>query len=144
MKQKQETFKEKCKLGGHHKRKLHTFTCDMCGTQAQSYGHNARYCESCKKRKQHNMNVAFIGKRDGREVFERVCVTCGLPFSTFFEDHEECAPCMKGTNAVKEAKRAKPVVSLAEQMKVIEAYNREHGTNLSYGKYMAMMGVRNE
>jgi hypothetical protein len=122
-------------------RKTHTFRCAMCGREAETNSNNVKYCESCRKRKRRDVNVRNTGKREGREVYQKVCERCGLPFDTLFEDHVRCTDCIKGRTDTLIPEEVKPTpLSLTEQMREIEAYNREHGTNLSYGKYMAMMG----
>lgn len=133
---------ERRKQEGYHRRELRSFTCTMCGSQAQAYGH-AKYCDACKKRKQRNTQIAFLGKRDGREVYEQKCAKCGLPFNTFSKERGVCTVCVKAVNDTDLETAPPPVpLTLAEQMREIDEYNREHGTRLSYGKYMAMIRAK--
>ncbi len=81
---------------------------------------------------------------NGREVYCNICTVCGLPFNTLSEERMMCVDCARETKqeGARKKKAAKPVVPLEEQMRIIDAYNRDHGTTLSYGKYMAMMRAK--
>lgn len=76
-----------------------------------------------------------------------ICPICGKTFTSTANVvkycSKECCNEMtrrRGREKTK-AKSMKKNTSLDERIKALNAYNKKHGTNLSYGKFMSLPGV---
>lgn len=119
------------------RRSRYMIVCADCGTVFEAASPRAKFCDCCRNRKQRNLSVEAVGRRDGRECYKRKCDTCGLLFVTLDADRTRCVDCVKGRVPGKKSQTnaPAPVLSLAEQMRIIAEYNREHGTDYQYGEF---------
>ena len=80
----------------------------------------------------------------------KICAHCGVEFSAKYETTKYCKHCRQKKSAETRAKNKaakgpevyKPQsdnASIIVLLRKIAQYNKEHGTNLSYGKYVLMM-----
>lgn len=81
-----------------------------------------------------------------KQYFKK-CRTCGKQFVTFNSRKQLCEIC-GDKNEIKRSrheqsknvkKPAKKKNSLDAKLRELRAYNEEHGTRLSYGKYMTLL-----
>ena len=77
----------------------------------------------------------------------RNCEICGAKFKARGNNHKICADCGKIANRRWNEQRKQKMTAedlynkpdhLAEKVKEINKYNKEHGTKYSYGMYKAM------
>lgn len=77
--------------------------------------------------------------------YEKTCALCGQPFITKTNNAKYCSDCRYKGNQIKikqlksERKKRRPSQSLNDIMWALATYNREHNTNLSYGKYVQLL-----
>ena len=89
-----------------------------------------------------------------RELIEVICIDCGCSFMAKSKAAKRCPECnlkhrknqkqgyaenFKSTRKVKK-KKQKPK-SITQVLRELEAYNKEHGTRLTYGQYVERMEV---
>ena len=85
------------------------------------------------------------------EKYLRVCRTCGKAFVTEDPNERVCPECKADSKdmqlykqytaykAYKSSRRRKSRADHFECVKIVDEYNPEHGTNLSYGQYDALV-----
>ena len=87
-----------------------------------------------------------------RELIELICIDCGCIFTARSKAAQRCPECnlehrkknkqgyaenFKSTRTVRKKKhKAK---SITQVLRELETYNKEHGTHLSYEKYVELM-----
>ena len=82
--------------------------------------------------------------------FIKNCAYCGIEFTARYETTKYCKHCRQKKSAETRARNKaakgpdvyKPQsdnASIIVLLRKIARYNKEHGTNLSYGKYVLMM-----
>ena len=117
--------------------------CKQCGKEFTAIRATHIYCSrSCRLEGNYN-GVRKAYKRLYEERKQNgLCVYCGMPA----ESGLYCPECkekkkirsQKAYQKRKAEKQAKKRKTLANIISDIERYNSEHGTRLSYGKYIAM------
>ena len=76
-----------------------------------------------------------------KKIYRRNCIWCGDPFDTYQICKTVCSDCMAAKKREEaERKKAPTVDKLGDLQREIDAYNREHGTALSYGQYVSKFG----
>ena len=85
-----------------------------------------------------------------RKPIEVICVDCGCTFTAYGRQALRCAECKKIVRSQKQEEfRAKqkekknhivPKMNIGQVLTALEQYNKEHGTHISYGKYVQMIG----
>ena len=71
------------------------------------------------------------------------CIWCGKTFETDNGCVKRCPDCYEKPKQAKKKKKShlkKPVKTIAQVTKELEQYNKEHKTNLTYGKFLVMKG----
>ena len=77
-----------------------------------------------------------------QKLFDLKCVECGKVFRNPDENERLCLECKKIKEGRKKPKqKAKSVKSksIYQITRELEKYNKEHGTWLSYGKYIGLV-----
>lgn len=76
-----------------------------------------------------------------QKLFDLKCAECGKIFRNPDENERFCPECNKIKESKKKASRkVKSIKSILQITRELEKYNKEHGTLLSYGQYVSMMG----
>ena len=76
-----------------------------------------------------------------QKLFDLKCAECGKIFRNPDENERFCPECKKIKESKKKASRkVKSIKSILQITRELEKYNKEHGTLLSYGQYVSMMG----
>ena len=72
-----------------------------------------------------------------QKLFDLKCAECHKVFRNPDENERVCPECKK----IRDKKKRKPNSdkSLYQVTKELEKYNKEHGTMLSYGRYVALV-----
>ena len=72
-----------------------------------------------------------------QKLFDLKCAECHKVFRNPDENERVCPECKK----IRDKKKRKPKSdkSLYQVTKELEKYNKEHGTMLSYGRYVALV-----
>ena len=88
-------------------------------------------------------------KKEPKPV-EITCIDCGVVFIAYSNKALRCEKCRKiakrKTNAQWMAKSRNgvnliyPKMTIREVLRELEIYNKENGTHLSYGQFIAIMG----
>ena len=72
---------------------------------------------------------------------QKECEFCGAVFTTFSHQTKYCPECRDPIyRASVGRKKHTPNKALFALLRKIDKYNREHGTHLSYGKYVSRFG----
>ena len=75
-----------------------------------------------------------------QKLFDLKCAECYKFFRNPNENERLCPECKKIKEGRKKPKqKAKSNKSIWQITRELEKYNREHGTRLSYGKYVALV-----
>lgn len=89
------------------------------------------------------------------KIYIKSCIDCGKTFKAHANNAKRCDECKqelarekareqnalrKRENLYKKARKTKPKKTLSEIMRELEAYNKEHGTHLTYGQYVSKAG----
>lgn len=87
-----------------------------------------------------------------RKPVRVICIDCGCGFTAFSSKALRCEECRKEErkNAQREAmsklrkstKKTRPILpktSIGEVLRKMESYNKENGTHLSYGQFVAIL-----
>ena len=72
-----------------------------------------------------------------QKLFDLKCAECGKVFRNPDENERFCPECKKIKESRKKSK-TKPNKTIWQITREIEKHNREHGTMLSYGKYVEL------
>ena len=78
-----------------------------------------------------------------QKLFDLKCVECGKIFRNPDENERFCPECKKIKESKKKPKqKAKSIKSksILQMTRELKKYNKEHGTLLSYGQYVLLMG----
>ena len=78
-----------------------------------------------------------------QKLFDLKCAECGKIFRNPDENERFCPECNKIKESRKKPKqKAKSIKSKSiwQITRELEKYNKEHGTRLSYGQYVLLMG----
>lgn len=78
-----------------------------------------------------------------QKLFDLKCAECGKFFRNPDENERFCPECKKIKEGRKKPKqKAKSVKSksILQITRELKKYNKEHGTRLSYGQYVLLMG----
>ena len=76
------------------------------------------------------------------KLFDLKCVECYKFFRNPNENERLCPECKKikeNKNKAKQKTKSIKSKSVLQVTRELEKYNREHGTRLSYGKYVALV-----
>ena len=75
-----------------------------------------------------------------QKLFDLKCVECYKFFRNPNENERFCPECKKIKESKKKARqKAKTNKSILQITRELEKYNKEHGTMLSYGRYVALV-----
>lgn len=112
--------------------------CDICGKDFIAKNQQQCVCSSeCKGKK----NLEAQRKLRERRRKSGLCIKCGKPLEP--GTGSECWEC-KNKESIRHKNRRnsrKKTDNLENIAKQILKYNNEHGTRLSYGKYIAMKEI---
>ena len=76
-----------------------------------------------------------------QKLFDLKCAECGKIFRNPNENERFCPECKKIKESKKKARqKAKSNKSILQITRELKKYNKEHGTRLSYGQYVLLMG----
>ena len=76
-----------------------------------------------------------------QKLFDLKCAECHKVFRNPNENERLCPECKKIKESKKKARqKAKSNKSIWQITRELEKYNKEHGTRLSYGQYVLLMG----
>lgn len=76
-----------------------------------------------------------------QKLFDLKCAECHKVFRNPNENERLCPECKKIKESKKKARqKAKSNKSILQITREIAKYNKEHGTLLSYGQYVLLMG----
>ena len=76
-----------------------------------------------------------------QKLFDLKCAECQKVFRNPNENERLCPECKKIKESKKKARqKAKSNKSIWQITRELEKYNKEHGTRLSYGQYVLLMG----
>lgn len=116
--------------------------CVYCGMLTES----GFYCSACKEKEKIRHQKAYQKRKakkgtekrtdETKQQNEWLCVHCGTPVEN---GCLMCRKCQEVATGIQQKKgRTQKAKNLANIISNIERYNSEHGTRLSYGKYIAM------
>ena len=85
--------------------------------------------------------------------YRHICEDCGAEFFSASHNAMRCVPCRETARKSiskewrEKAKSKKPIISrvlpprksIRTVLRELERYNKEHGTSLSYGRYIALI-----
>jgi len=84
-----------------------------------------------------------------REPVRVICIDCGCEFSALSSKALRCPECKKKSRTEQsirsreksshKIKLNRPKLTMREVLQRLEAYNKEHKTHLSYGKFVELM-----
>ena len=75
-----------------------------------------------------------------QKLFDLKCAKCHKVFRNPDENERFCPECKNIKGSKKKASRkAKSIKSILQITRELEKYNKEHGTWLSYGKYIGLV-----
>lgn len=90
-----------------------------------------------------------------RRLVEKTCVECGVTFTTYGYNALRCPECAKKVAREQtkdnqkqwlQSRKAinkkvyRPPTTINEVVNAVDKYNKTHGTRLSYGQYVLMIG----
>ena len=76
-----------------------------------------------------------------QKLFDLKCAECHKVFRNPDENERFCPECKKiKENKKKPKQKAKSNKSILQITRELKKYNKEHGTRLSYGQYVLLMG----
>lgn len=76
-----------------------------------------------------------------QKLFDLKCAECHKVFRNPNENERLCPECKKIKESKKKARqKAKSNKSILQITRELKKYNKEHGTRLSYGQYVLLMG----
>lgn len=133
-------------------RKKHEVVCIDCGDVFETSSHRTQRCPDCREQRENEYKKQYNAKyrmehgvrprEDSYDEHEVKCKDCGQTFTTKGRRWGCCPDCRKGAaKNPSTRKKKKKTKSLAEVMADLAAYNKQHGTCLSYGEYVVMTNV---
>lgn len=121
--------------------------CKWCGAEIAA-GRKAQYCDlQCYQ----SARSAALAAGTAEKLDERTCRYCGKVFTPTRRTNVYC--CIECRTAAAderaatvriEVKETKPKPNLDRTLKELDAYNKAHNTDISYGKWMAGMRERTQ
>ena len=76
-----------------------------------------------------------------QKLFDLKCAECHKVFRNPNENERLCPECKKIKESKKKARqKVKSNKSILQITRELKKYNKEHGTRLSYGQYVLLMG----
>lgn len=83
-------------------------------------------------------------KKDPKPI-QKECEFCGGMFTAFSRQTKYCPECRDpASRECAAVKKGNPNKALFALLRKIDKYNGKHGTYLSYGKYVSMMGGKSK
>ena len=96
------------------------------------------------------VSATEIPEKQAKNISERYCRSCGSRFEGLLDVCDLCRAREKELNRLRRDKSAKKPkaarhyrpaadIGLVQLVRIIDRYNKRHGTHLSYGKFMQLV-----